>query len=82
MTDRGRCLIIPMGLAGLVVVWLMAVVLIGWTTVGGPEVASKWGLLCSAGAAAWTVIYGLARQQRLLRDAFELGRESVTRLRR
>lgn len=73
--ERGRCVMVPVSLAGLVSLWVMAVVLIGWDTAGGPEVAGKWGLLASAAAAAWTVIYGLAKQQDLLRKAFELGRE-------
>lgn len=83
--SRGRCLTIPVSLVGLVTMWLGAVLLLGWTTFGGPEVAAKWGLLGSAAAAAWTVIYGLARQHAsqhdLIEEAFHVGRESVRRLR-
>lgn len=81
MTQDKRCVVIPVSLAGLVTLWLGAIVLIAWNTVGGPDVAGKWGLLASAGAASWTVIYGLARQYELMAEAFRLGRSSVSRLR-
>lgn len=79
VTQRS-CLIIPVGLAGLAVTWLAAIVLIGVRTFGGPEVTGVWGLLCSAAAAAWTVLYGLTRHYERMADAFTLGRESVRRL--
>ena len=85
MEKRGRCLIIPASVAGVVSTWAVAVLLLTWATFGGPEVSGKWGLLCSAGAAAWTVIAGLERQHRrqhqMIEEAFHVGRESVRRLR-
>lgn len=77
MTENGRCLTIPVSLAGLTVTWCAALLLITIGTVGDVEGAAQWGLLCSAAAASWTVIYGLARQRRMLVHAFELGRESA-----
>lgn len=74
--DSRRCLIVPISLAGLVAMWGGAVLLIAWDTLGAPDVTGKWGLLASAAAAAWTVIYGLARQHQLMVEAFELGRRA------
>lgn len=82
VTRDKRCVVIPVSLAGLVALWGAAALLIGWNTVGGPDAVGKWGLLCSAGAASWTVIYGLARQYELMAEAFRLGRESVSPIRR
>ena len=73
--ERGRVVLVPVSLAGLVLMWAVAVVLLLWDTVGGPDMAGQWGLLASAGAAAWTVLYGLACQRDLLRRAFDMGRE-------
>jgi hypothetical protein len=77
--ERGRVLMVPVRLMGVVVMWLGAVTLTTWDTFGGPTAAGNWGLLTSAGAAAWSVLYGLARQQehhgREMRNAFELGQE-------
>jgi hypothetical protein len=77
--ERGRYLIIPVALAGLITMWLAAVVLIWFGTFGAVDGAEYWGLLCSAAAAAWTVIYGLARQHKTLEYAFQVGRETGER---
>lgn len=77
--ERGRYLIIPVAFAGLITMWLAAVVLIWFGTFGAVDGAECWGLLCAAAAAAWTVIYGLARQQRTLEYAFQVGRETGER---
>lgn len=66
---------VPVSLAGLVSLWVLAVVLIGWATLGGPDVAGVWGLLASAAAASWTVLRGLAKQHDIVVRAFEMGRE-------
>lgn len=60
-------MVIPVSLAGLVTLWGMAIGLVGWETLGGPQVVGKWGLMSSAAAAAWTVLYGLARHYQMVR---------------
>lgn len=76
MTDSGKCLVVPVGMIGLSAMWIAAVALMLWSTISGPDLAARWGLLSAAGAATWTVIYALGRYQAMLRAAFELGREA------
>lgn len=73
--QRGKCVTVPVSLVGLTVLWIAAVLFVGWNTIGGPGVAGKWGLLLAAGGVSWTVMYGLARQSDLMFEAFEMGRE-------
>jgi hypothetical protein len=82
VTREHGCVLVPVNvsLVGLVSLWVAAVALITWDTLGGPGDTGDWGLLASAAAAAWTVIYGLDRlheEYDLLRYAFEMGRETT-----
>lgn len=76
--QQGKCVEIPVNLAGVVMVWLIAVLLLMWGTTGGNLNATEvWGLFTTAVAAVATVAYLLARHLQLLRYAFELGREEA-----
>lgn len=68
---------VPVSLAGLAVMWLGALVLVTWRAEGGPVGAGLFGLMASAAAAAWTVLYGVKAQHDMLRNAFELGQDSA-----
>jgi hypothetical protein len=61
--------------------WATAVVLIvsGWAT--GLWPLGQAGLACSAAAVTVTIRGFFARQQAMMLNAFELGRDSVRRLR-
>ena len=74
VTREGRCITIQTSLAGQVAMWVAAVALMSMGTFGDVEDARGWALLCATGAASWTVIYVLARQHRLMEQAFDLGR--------
>lgn len=73
-------MVIPVSLAGLVTLWVSSIVLIGWNLFGASDGIGNTGLLCSAGAASWTVIYGLARHYELMARMHQRERESVSRI--
>lgn len=73
MTDRAVS-------AGCVVaagLWVLMVVLLGVAWGTGNEDAGRVGLACSAAAATATIRQFFVVQNRLMRNAFELGRDSA-----
>lgn len=55
MTE-GLCVRIPLSWAGCVALWAVAFGLLLWETMGGGDMAGRWGIFVSAAAASWTVI--------------------------
>lgn len=62
---------VPLSVAGCVLLWLLGAGLLGWETMTGAGTAGRWGLYCTAAAAAWTVLLGNRREHRLVVDAME-----------
>lgn len=73
---HGRCLTIPVSVAGMTLMWGAAVALLTWYTLGGPPAAVAWGLLDCGVAMTWTILYGLERNREVTARAFDLGREA------
>lgn len=80
MKKEGRCVTIQVSLAGQAVVWALGLLLMTLGTVQDEPALRAWALLCSAGAASWTIISAVTRQNRMIVRAFELGREEGERL--
>lgn len=70
--DEGRSVQIPLAIAGCVLLWTVAVMLLVWDSwVVGVGVVGRWGLLFSAGAAATTVLVALRTTRRRFVDTIE-----------
>lgn len=88
MRESDRCLVISVEVVAIVALWALGTALAAWGTLGDgpPHVAEVWAVLVVCCAATSTVAHRMTRYHRLLRQAFELGREAgrgeVTPLRR
>lgn len=84
--DNERSVTIKLGCVVAYSFWITTVVLLGSGTWLSNLAAQNWGLAFSAAAATATIRQYFVAQNRLLRSAFEYGREQgraeVTELRR
>lgn len=78
VTARGRCVTVPVSLAGVTVLWMVSAGFLLWRTFwdGNDDAAGMWGLFFGMVATSWTVLYGLSTRRDMLIRAFELGRDA------
>jgi hypothetical protein len=87
MHMEGRCLVVSLAAVGIAALWVVAVGLVTWSTLNGPDDAGRWGVLSACAAAAWGSSRSGRRAHEVVLAAFHLGRDDrpdakVTPLRR
>ena len=71
-----RCVTVMLRPTAVASLWVAVVGLMGWYSVGGPPKAGAWAIVIGVAAGAWTIIHFDTVRHRMLRQAFDLGRET------